>query len=412
MKNLFGIVFITLFFSTSSCRRDDDNTPLPQVTLSCTNITTNTTLDVANYLVDCVVDVRNNAVLTIQPGTKFTFTANGGFSTSAGGAIKASGTADKKIAFTGKEAIKGFWKGININTNSLNNQFNHCMFEYGGKGQTMVRLGGDNSLTSKAVFTNCKFINSGTNGLFVNEQSTIAGSGLNEFNGNVEYPIWFAYENVSDLDNTNTFTGNGKNKIYIESDDYNINKVVVFNKVSVPYLLAHTSGSPLKRIYKGFTISAGTVIEISPNLLFEIQPAGYFKAQGTASENIIIRGQEATKGYWDKIRFAGSPSSENIFEHCQISDGGNFYDSNWNDKGMITIKDIYDATSRISINNCRFSNSLNYGIDLWRCAASGATVVNGAKGASAIKSALETANEFPASTASDKNDAGNVRTTN
>lgn len=85
-------VVATLFLITLfSCNRDTDSDMLPQITLNCSNITASTTLDVANYVVDCNIDVRNGAVLTIQPGTKFTFTGNGSMSTSNGGAIKAIG---------------------------------------------------------------------------------------------------------------------------------------------------------------------------------------------------------------------------------------------------------------------------------------------------------------------------------
>lgn len=411
MKNLSVVAaLIVMLFTIVSCRNDDD-TPLPLLTLSCSNITSNTTLEVANYLVDCNVDIRNSAVLTILPGTKFTFTANGGLSTSNGGAIKATGTAEKPIVFTGKEAIKGFWKGININTNSLNNQFANCVFEYGGNGQTMVRVGGGNILTCRAVFTNCKFANSGTNGLFVNEQSTMAGSANNEYIGNVEYPVWLAYENVADMDGGSTFSTNTNNKIYVRSDNANVNKPVTFNKAAVPYLLVGTGGNQLKRIYDALVVKQGTTLEMSNNMLLEIHPSGYFNALGTATEKIIIRGAEQTKGYWAKIRFFETQSSNNVLEHCLISDGGQD-DNVWFDEGMVTTRKDLTSTPRLSITNCRFSNSANYGMQMYQCGTSTATIINGAKGATTIKAALEVANQFPATGAADANSAGNVNTSN
>ena len=82
MKLQIQIAATLLLIILFSCNRDTDSDMLPQITLNCSNITASTTLDVANYIVDCNIDVRNSAVLTIQPGTKFTFTANGSLSTS------------------------------------------------------------------------------------------------------------------------------------------------------------------------------------------------------------------------------------------------------------------------------------------------------------------------------------------
>jgi hypothetical protein len=274
----------------------------------------------------------------------------------------------------------------------------------------MVRLGGDNSEICKAVFTSCIFDGSAANGLFVNEQSSIAGSTANQFKNNNEYAVWMAYENVSELDNSNQFSNNAKNKVYVRSDDFSINEMVVFNKLSVPYVIDHTVSNPLKKIFSGFEIKPGTVIEMSPNFMLEVQTSGYFKAQGTAAEPIIIRGVEPVKGYWDKIRFMSTQSANNILQYCIVSDGGNYYDNVWFDKGMITNRKDFNSTPRLEISNCSFKNSLHYAIDLFQCTASGGMQVNNVQGAVAIKSALELSNQFPLSTALDANSAGNVRT--
>lgn len=408
IRFIFALIFLP--FAFSACRDDEDDVVIPSVqTLAC-SYTTNTTLLEAVYEVNCDVIV-SNATLSIPAGAKLVFKSGTKISTSNGGAINAMGTSVKPIVFTGKEAIKGYWKGVDINTNSLNNTFSHCRFEYGGSGQSMVRLGGDNSEICKAVFTSCIFDGSAANGLFVNEQSSIAGSTANQFKNNNEYAVWMAYENVSELDNSNQFSNNVKNKVYVKSDDFTINELVVFNKISVPYVLDNTPSNPLKKIVAGFEIKPGTVIEMSPNFMLEVQSSGYFKAQGTAAEPIIIRGIEPVKGYWDKIRFKATPSASNIMQYCIISDGGNYYDNAWFDKGMVTTRKDLSSTPRLQITDCTFKNSLNYAIDLYQCAASGAMLVNGQEGALAIKAALESANQFPNPLAADANNAGNVRTT-
>lgn len=391
------ILFLALlFFGIYSCRNNDDNGDLPKVELSCENITSDKTLPKAEYTVNCAIDIRNGAILTIEPGSVFKFSSDGALSTSNGGAIKALGTADKPIVFTAKEPIKGFWKGINIATNSIQNVFTFCKFEYGGKGSSpgglaTVRLGRfDNSADeARSLFSDCVFSEGGASGLFVNEWSTIEGSVRNSFINNELYPVWVSFEAVSGLAADFTFDANGRNVVYVESFNYNVISDITFKKLAIPYYLNHTGGSPLKRIYGKCIIEPGVEIKMGQGLLLSISNGspgtGSIYCVGSGAERIKISGWEPLKGYWDRIRFEGSMSLDNRFEYVDMSDGGGHQDDVWADSGMLTIKDIFDADSRITILNSSFSNSPNNGIHLFECSGS---TVNGVSGAVNIKNEL------------------------
>lgn len=397
MKPVFFILTVAVACSFYRC--STDNADLETIVLNCSDITTNTTLTRAEYIVNCDINVKNGAILTIEPGSVFKFSSDGALSTSYGGSIKAIGTEKKPIIFTGQEAIKGYWKGITIATNSLNNIFTYCHFEYGGKGvspngMATVRLGRFNYSddVGRAVFMHCEFSHGGASGLFVNTWSVIDGSDHNIFTENDGFPVSISFEAVSGIGVNNSYSLNGKNAVYVESYDYNVNQDITFYKIAVPYYLNHTGGSPLKRFFAKCTVKPGTELKMGANMLFAITNGipgtGSFYCAGTTSEHIKISGWEPGKGFWDRIQFEGSVSFDNRFEYVDISDGGGHQENSWDDQGIITIKDIYDADSRLTILNSSFSNSLHHGIHLFECSASGSTVVNGTTGAVNIKNTL------------------------
>ncbi len=90
----------------------------------------------ATYRVAQSINV--NAELTIQPGAVIEFEADQtmyfkqDFLGPDDGIIIAKGTASEPITFTGVEKTAGYWKGLVIQSNSLINEIDHCIVEYGG----------------------------------------------------------------------------------------------------------------------------------------------------------------------------------------------------------------------------------------------------------------------------------------
>ena len=78
------------------------------------------------------------AKLTIEPGVIIEFEANEtmyfeqDFSGPNDGIIIAKGTAGEPITFTGVQKMAGYWKGLVIQSNSLLNEMENCIVEYGG----------------------------------------------------------------------------------------------------------------------------------------------------------------------------------------------------------------------------------------------------------------------------------------
>lgn len=139
-------------------------------------------------------DLEVRSALKIEAGAVFEFDSNKGFIVHRdnNSYIRAIGTEDKRIVFTGKNKTKGYWKGVSIISNSDMNIFYYVEISNGGSGfltglsNTTANLGLDGDNAAYLEITNC-VIKDG------------AGWGL-------------AYENGVDINpdfkTTNTFTSN------------------------------------------------------------------------------------------------------------------------------------------------------------------------------------------------------------
>lgn len=95
--------------------------------------------DGAVYRVAQSFDAR--ATLTIMPGATIEFDANQtiafkqDFSGPNDGIIIAIGTASDSITFTGAVKTAGYWQGLIVQSNSVLNELDHCIVEYGGSDE-------------------------------------------------------------------------------------------------------------------------------------------------------------------------------------------------------------------------------------------------------------------------------------
>ncbi|MCS6818658.1 MAG: hypothetical protein NZ522_01815, partial [Chitinophagales bacterium] len=111
----------------SACSKEEDSKNSQKI--NCSDINADITWadrgDGIDYILDCVVNV--NAKLTIEPGVVIVCKNGSGIVINSGGALKAVGTADKKIQFKGETDVQGAWKGLYFKSNSVFNELNHCI---------------------------------------------------------------------------------------------------------------------------------------------------------------------------------------------------------------------------------------------------------------------------------------------
>ena len=137
------------------------------------------------YLIEKVLDVT--ARVDIEKGTDIVFAENAGFGVYDGGILNAQGTASDNIAFRGLEDIQGYWRGIHIETKSINNILSHSSIL--NAGSNYVYCCNDPaaifSKGAKLSIDNCKIEDSGGCGIIIKSGSDVTEANNSFFNNEV-----------------------------------------------------------------------------------------------------------------------------------------------------------------------------------------------------------------------------------
>lgn len=103
------------------------------------------------YRWDQGVPTSINHQLTINEGVEVNFTAGSGINIDDDGAFTINGTAQAPVILTSLQALAGSWDGIQINSNSVANNFSHAIIEYAGDSdgfaEAAIRCGHESQLT-------------------------------------------------------------------------------------------------------------------------------------------------------------------------------------------------------------------------------------------------------------------------
>ena len=325
------------------------------------NISANTTWKdlglPVDYIIDDVVYIEGNALLTIEPGVTIMFTGvNGRMDVGENAGLRMVGTADKPIQFVGptNNPNNGSWGRLQINSKRNDNVWEYVEFLRGGSNDYM--WDGVVDLSSAWVsMKHCTIDGSLGSGISLDYDSKFLAFENNTIKNCTSYPLVIDYGvGLLSLNANNTFTNNGKNQIFFNRVSLDNQDHVTIVKMPIPYFF--NDGLRLEGAYK-VTIQAGCVFLFAANQEFEVAEDASIIAEGTAAEPIIFRGLEDEAAYWKGIRYK-STKEASVMRYCQVSGGGSdgdeFYAADmsiWND-------------SRLTMTNCSFSKSRHYGIAL------------------------------------------------
>ena len=358
----------TLFF-LSSCSKTAPTQTFDCSTLS--SITTNTTLGPGTFNISCNIEVTSPATFTVAPGTTLIFAQGSTVTVDQGASLSAVGTSSNPIVFKGAQPTKGYWNGIFINSISLTNQFTYCTIQDAGTN-TGNKFGANVSIyQGTAGFTNCTITNSFDAGIFfygVYSQAQFVDAAVfntftnNSVTNNGSYPIVAFPSSAGSIGSGNTFTGNTNNVIGIRSETSNVEVNVTLSPLTVAYDFLQLSGDDGEVFDKTFTIMPGTQILMGSGISLAASPTGTFIANGTSSSPIVIKGEQATAGFWGSLNVQ-SPNA-NSFTYCTVSDGGGnaSYAINAGQRGLIGTYMYIPSNRNITVKNCTLSNSGSSGI--------------------------------------------------
>lgn len=307
-----------------------------------------------DYIVNGVIYLEGNALVTVDSGVTIMFTGvDGAISVGENAGFKIAGTANKPVVFTGptNNQNKGAWGYIDVNSKRADNVWEYATFKNGGSdsGEWGCVIGNFGKLSMK----NCTIDGSLSNGI-----ALIGDGAFTAFEGNTisnctNYPLFIEYQNsYFCLNANNNFVANGKNMIALRNFDFSVNNSNknTLVKMAVPYCLLgwlRLEGS------QTFTIEAGTNIKLTADAGISIDENVTFIAEGTADSHIEISGTENEKSHWENIWY-GSKKSASSIKYVDFKNGG---------KGDDNASILFIANgSKLTMENCSFSETEGAGI--------------------------------------------------
>jgi hypothetical protein len=320
---------------------------------STTGDMTITTLNGAKYKIVDNVGFKHN--ITIAEGAVFEFATDAGIIIYDGSSIKALGTADNKIVFTGTSKTPGAWKGIFIASSSVENIFEHVDISYGGSSDIDTFFGKTNMALDDAKITlrNVSFTGSAGYGLQTGNGSSVFTVEHCLFDNNALHHMSIHPSQVSFIDSQTNFNGGD-----VEVNDgntggsgsatwSNLNNGTYYFSASVD-------------INNTVTIEAGAQFEMGTDVILTVlggAEPGVIKAIGTSASPIVFTGRSKAQGAWGGIKI-GSSSIENVMNHVKIEYGGG-----------IDLDTFLEAANLgvfnggyLNLSNAAIENSANYGI--------------------------------------------------
>ncbi len=272
-----------------------------------------------DYIVDCVLDVT--APLVIEAGVVISFKENAGLGVYDNGTLNMLGTAEEPIILKGDSPVKGFWRGIHIETSSVNNQFSDVIISDAGSNYVYCcnMAASLFNKDGKIGLKNVTFANGGGVGIAASNDAQFTS-----FEGVVvtthdDFPLSITMNVLNDIsDPGSNFTGNVKDYIYVASTP--TLEAITWSKTTVPYLV---EGDVLD-VKHAMVIEAGTEIAFEENGGVGVYDGGSLKITGTSDMPVILRGWEDVAGYWRGIHIETN-SLSNDLQYLNIENAGSNY---------------------------------------------------------------------------------------
>ncbi|MCK5855478.1 MAG: hypothetical protein KAG56_09680, partial [Sulfurovaceae bacterium] len=261
--------------------------------------------------------VTNNALLTINAGSTLMFVEDAQFTIEKDGALKAKGTDEETILFTGEQKTAGYWKNIRFRgSDDSRNEIAHTTIEYAGSDGALHlkgSYGGDNRLK----LSNIVIKHSSSHGF-----NFEAGSKFDKFENitstkNAKTAGVVDMSVLDKMDRASNFTGNLGDD-YITVKNGNVPTNATWHKLTVPILIQsdiHLSDNAT------LTLEAGVHLVFDSGNKLSTGGLGVLNAVGTADKPILFTGKKQEAGYWLGI-IIGSDSTNNILKNTIVEYAG------------------------------------------------------------------------------------------
>lgn len=367
-KNSLYAICTILFLSSSTCGEGpiiDPDVIEDNAAVTVRRIDEPTTWTDRYQGIDYIVH-HNIAVfsdLIIEEGTTIVFLEDAGLAISNSGVLKAEGKLSAPIIFSGNDDLKGFWRGIELDSEKKS-ILNHCVVEYAGTRRNGTYSDCAVYVSGKAAITNTSIQHSAYHGVGfavngVHEASILAFEN-NILLENEGHPIFSPARLIKDMDLAScSFQKNKENSIAIYIN--NSNKDLVgdhsWENPSIPYLMT-TDIKPKGK----WEIGNGTEVLMEEGTEIHLRFDGSMAVTGSVDAPVVIKSNQNLPGSWKGIFIENN--SQNKFNHLQIYHGGSspFIDNI--SAGNITMGSFVGHPVKLDLSNCLVAESAACGISV------------------------------------------------
>jgi hypothetical protein len=298
-----------------------------------------------------------DGTLEVEAGVEYRFAVDTFLDVGFAGSkstLYVNGTAAAPVVLRGAMAVKGAWGGVFIRpTVSTDSVLSNVQLLHGGAGMAPLEVTGK-VLLENVTIADCA-------------QAPFIGARLVETSANLTVQgsdgaaLTTNFESVHSLPRGGTFVGNARDVIEINSNDaFAKDSVSVVPNLGVPYYVTH-------QINLGE--GADTTIEPGVELIFQTGTdiglntgwagsRGVFRAQGTAAQPIIFRGEVDDVGTWKGILVEDTTLTTSVFDFVEVRNAG------------------LRTEAAVTITNSTFSKSPGFGIEKARAIATDYAATN------------------------------------
>lgn len=290
------------------------------------DITTATTWSCST--INVTESIRVLAALAIDPGVTVVFASGADLEVEPEGSLNAVGTASERIVFRGSNAVKSFWGGIAITSNSAENQLRFVdIRDTGASGLNFdtnaLRVTGPSIDQGRLIFTDSTVSNGGATGLFVDNGGILDEFARNTFEGMDGYPVDLQFSNVDAIDSTSSYAGgtgdstNTRAAVFVRAGDFT--GTGVMDALDVPYVLndgVHQVGNDSAA--GNLTIAAGAELQFDGGRM-EVD-SGTLQAVGSPGMEILFTSFSGATEGWGGLAFV--TNGDNRIENAIIEFAG------------------------------------------------------------------------------------------
>ena len=256
-----------------------------------------------------------NAALTIQAGTVISFAAGAGLTVTSGN-LSAVGTPAARIRFTGDQAVRGYWNGLNFSTGSAANELSYADVLFGGgDGSTNAANVSVNGIGQLRLTHDVVEQSAGV-GIYFASTTTLSTFTADTLRNNANAGIRLPDELVGGLDNTSDYV-DGNGVPYIDVYARQVSTAQTWQVTTAPI---HFSGQTL--VTAALSIVPGVTIQCGADASIAVI-TGSLSAVGTATNRIQFSADRQERGYWRGLAFESNSAANHLsFVNVSYAGGG------------------------------------------------------------------------------------------